>query len=80
MSSTDVSRLEVALAMHTLKPYDSQAVRKRVRRIVRHKGFNAVTLVCSRNLRKQIYNQECRKKNLVFFSTTMSPFLRWIHR
>ncbi|EFX75607.1 hypothetical protein DAPPUDRAFT_107786 [Daphnia pulex] len=44
MSSTDVSRLEVALAMHTLKPFDSQAVRKRVRRIVRHKGFNAVTL------------------------------------
>ena len=47
MSSTDVSRLEVALAMHTLKPYDSQAVRKRVRRVVRHKGFNPVTLVCS---------------------------------
>lgn len=44
MSSTDVSRLEVALAMHTLKPYDSQAVRKRVRRVVRHKGFNPVTL------------------------------------
>lgn len=67
MSSTDVSRLEVALAMHTLRPFDSQAVRKRVRRIVRHKGFNAVTLVCSQNLTKQIFNQEYRRKKILFF-------------
>lgn len=45
MSSTDISRLEVALGMHTLKPYDEQALRKRVRRVVRHKGFDPVTLV-----------------------------------
>ncbi|KAK4007979.1 hypothetical protein OUZ56_013138 [Daphnia magna] len=44
MSSTDISRLEVALGMHTLKPYDSQALRKRVRRVVRHKGFDSFTL------------------------------------
>ncbi|KAI9553933.1 hypothetical protein GHT06_019204 [Daphnia sinensis] len=44
MSSTDISRLEVALGMHTLKPYDTQALRKRVRRVVRHKGFDPVTL------------------------------------
>lgn len=49
MSSTDISRLEVALGMHTLKPYDSQALRKRVRRVVRHKGFDPVTLVSEWN-------------------------------
>ncbi len=46
MSSVDVSRLEVALGMHTLKPFDQSALRKRVRRVVRHKGYNAATLVC----------------------------------
>ena len=45
MTSTDVARLEVALGMHTLKPRDPLAVRRRVRRVVRHKGFNARTLV-----------------------------------
>lgn len=45
MSSHDLSKLQIALGMHTLKPYDSQAVRKKVRRVVRHKGFDSKTLV-----------------------------------
>ena len=45
MTSSDVARLEVALAMHTLKPIDPQALRKKVRRVTRHSGFNSRTLV-----------------------------------
>ena len=45
MSSWDVARLTVALQMHTLRPLDAQAIRVKVRRVTRHKGFDARTLV-----------------------------------
>merc|ERR1712071_101651 len=44
MDSWDVARLEVALGMHTLKPIDPSALRKKVRRVTRHKGFDSRTL------------------------------------
>jgi len=44
MSSWDVARLTVALQMHTLRPLDAQAIRVKVRRVTRHKGFDARTL------------------------------------
>jgi hypothetical protein len=52
MSSWDVARLEVALAMHTLKPIDPQALRKKVRRVTRHKGFDSRTLVLFLSIEK----------------------------
>ena len=45
MSSWDVARLNVAVQMHVLKPLDPQAIRIKVRRLTRHKGFSATTLV-----------------------------------
>ena len=45
MSSWDVARLSVALQMHTLKPLDSNAIQKKVRRLTRHKAFDSRTLV-----------------------------------
>ena len=45
MDSWDVARLEVALGMHTLRPIDPAALRKKVRRVTRHKGFDSRTLV-----------------------------------
>jgi len=44
MSSWDVARLSVALQMHTLKPLDSNAIQKKVRRLTRHKAFDSRTL------------------------------------
>ncbi|EFX75604.1 hypothetical protein DAPPUDRAFT_323225 [Daphnia pulex] len=45
LSSWDIPRLEVVLGMHTLKPrIDPQAIRKRVLRVTRHKGFDSKTL------------------------------------
>ena len=45
MDSWDVARLEVALGMHTLRPLDPAALRRKVRRVTRHKGFDSRTLV-----------------------------------
>lgn len=45
MSSWDIARLQVAVKMHTLKPIDPEAIRMKVKRITRHKGFDSRTLV-----------------------------------
>lgn len=49
LSSWDIPRLEVVLGMHILKPsIDPQALRKRVKRVTRHKGFDSKTLASCR--------------------------------
>lgn len=50
MDSWDVARLEVALGMHTLRPIDPAALRKKVRRVTRHKGFDSRTLVSTSSI------------------------------
>jgi len=65
MDSWDVARLEVALGMHTLRPIDPAALRKKVRRVTRHKGFDSRTL----------YNDIAllTLDSPIQFSSTMSP-------
>jgi len=65
MDSWDVARLEVALGMHTLRPLDPAALRRKVRRVTRHKGFDSRTL----------YNDIAllTLDSPVTFSSTMSP-------
>jgi len=65
MSSWDVARLSVALQMHTLKPIDPNAIKKRIRRVTRHKSFNSRTL----------YNDIAilTMESPVVFSDTVSP-------
>ncbi|KAI9553935.1 hypothetical protein GHT06_019206 [Daphnia sinensis] len=45
LSSWDIPRLEVVLGMHVLKPsIDPEALRKKVKRVTRHRGFDSYTL------------------------------------
>ncbi len=55
MSSWDVSRLTVALGLHTLKPTMDPQLTKRVRRVTRHKNFNGSTLVSPYSLGVSMY-------------------------
>ena len=45
MSKYDVQNLRVRLGDHNIKDNDRQTVEKRVKRVIRHKGFSSSTLV-----------------------------------
>lgn len=46
MSSWDVARLTVRLGDHNIKTHvETQHIEKRVKRVVRHRGFDSRTLV-----------------------------------
>jgi hypothetical protein len=45
LSSNEIAGVEVLLGLHTLKPMDAQVVRRKLRRVVRHKGYHAANFV-----------------------------------
>ncbi|XP_046655025.1 trypsin alpha-3-like [Daphnia pulicaria] len=65
MSSRDVSRLTVELGIHFLKLISDGQVSKKVRRVIRHKGFDSRTL----------YNDIAvlTMESPVFFTSVISP-------
>ena len=62
MSKYDVQNLRVRLGDHNIKDgsYDGTTVEKRVKRVIRHKGFSSSTLV-SQNLSlvKKTFHSTC---------------------
>ncbi|EFX75606.1 hypothetical protein DAPPUDRAFT_26576, partial [Daphnia pulex] len=65
LSSNEVAGVEVILGLHTLKPMDAQVVRRKLRRVVRHKGYHAANFFNDIAILKM--------DSPVKFSSTISP-------
>lgn len=45
LSPYEIAGLDVILGMHTLKPMDPQVVRRKIRRVTRHRNYDAAKFV-----------------------------------
>ena len=52
LSSEEIKGLELVLGLHTINPMDTNAVRRKLRRIIRHKGYHAANFVSRQNCLK----------------------------